>query len=399
MARDTVPGMQPYRRITLAVGVSMFVDASLYLAVLPLLPHYADEFGLNTFQASLVLAAYPISVPFVSLACINLVPRIGARRITLFSAVLMTVATVIFAWAPNVEILILARFVQGFASGSIWTASMSWVTDNAPPDRRGRESGIVMGLLSAGSIAGPGIGALAATAGAVTAFGMVAAVSAVGVVLTLLAPSGRSVAHESQVFAAIRRGARQPATLAAVAMSVIDLCAFGAVDLLVPLHLGATDTSVQTIAFAFGAGAVLGAIIGPFAGRLVDRIGPASVGRAVGIGVMAIPVLLAFEPPDGFQLALLVVAGPMFAVVGASMFPLSSIGADAARVSHVTVMGILGVVWAGGFAVVPLVLGAVASTTSSSAAFALAALLCVPALLLLTVSVRGVLAVAASETA
>ena len=123
------------------------------------------------------------------------------------------------------------------------------------------------------------------------------------------------------------------------------------------------------------------------------------MGRAVGIGVMAIPVLLAFEPPDGFQLALLVVAGPMFAVVGASMFPLSSIGADAARVSHVTVMGILGVVWAGGFAVVPLVLGAVASTTSSSAAFALAALLCVPALLLLTVSVRGVLAVAASETA
>src|SRR4051812_11789671 len=261
--------MQPYRRITIAVGVSMFVDASLYLAVLPLLPRYADQFNLNTFQAGLVLAAYPVSVPFVSLACIVLVPRAGARRISLGSALLMTIATVIFAWAPSVEILILARFVQGFASGSIWTASMSWVTDNAPPSRRGRESGIVMGLLSAGSVAGPGIGALAATAGSALAFGMVAAVSAVGVALTLLAPSGRSVAHESEVLAAIRRGARQPATRAAVAMSVIDLCAFGAVDLLVPLHLGASDTSVSTIAFAFAAGAVLGAIIGPFAGRLV----------------------------------------------------------------------------------------------------------------------------------
>jgi DHA1 family solute carrier family 18 vesicular amine transporter 1/2 len=389
--------VQPYRRITLAVGVQMFVDASLYLAVLPLLPHYADEFGLNTFQASLVLAAYPISVPFVSLACIALVPRVGARRITLFSAVLMTVATVIFAWAPSVEILILARFVQGFASGSIWTASMSWVTDNAPPSRRGRESGIVMGLLSAGSVAGPGIGALAATAGSALAFGVVAAVSAVGVALTLLAPSGRSVAHESEVLAAIRRGARQPATRAAVAMSVIDLCAFGAVDLLVPLHLGASDTSVSTIAFAFAAGAVLGAIIGPFAGRLVDRIGPGPVGRAAGVGIMAIPVLLAFEPPDSVQLVLLVIAGPMFAVVGASMFPLSSLGADAARVSHVTVMGILGVVWAGGFAVVPLLLGAVASVTSTSVAFGLAAALCVPAMLLLTVSVRAVAPVAPSE--
>src|SRR5690348_8167796 len=204
--------MQPYRRITIAVGVSMFVDASLYLAVLPLLPRYADQFNLNTFQAGLVLAAYPISVPFVSLACIALVPRVGARRITLFSALLMTVATVIFAWAPNVEILILARFVQGFASGSIWTASMSWVTDNAPPEHRGRESGIVMGMLSAGSVAGPGIGALAATAGSAVAFGLVAVFSAVGVLLTALAPAGRAVASQSRLLAALRAGARQPAT-------------------------------------------------------------------------------------------------------------------------------------------------------------------------------------------
>src|SRR4029077_6252014 len=177
--------MQPYRRITIAVGVSMFVDASLYLAVLPLLPRYADQFNLNTFQAGLVLAAYPVSVPFVSLGCIVLVPRIGARRISLASALLMTVATVIFAWAPNVEILILARFVQGFASGSIWTASMSWVTDNAPAGHRGREAGIVMGMLSAGSVAGPAVGALASWAGQGPAFGLVAAVSVAGLVLTV----------------------------------------------------------------------------------------------------------------------------------------------------------------------------------------------------------------------
>src|SRR6476659_7327571 len=307
--------MQPYRRITIAVGVSMFVDASLYLAVLPLLPRYADQFNLNTFQAGLVLAAYPVSVPFVSLGCIVLVPRIGARRISLASALLMTIATVIFAWAPNVEVLILARFVQGFASGSIWTASMSWVTDNAPAGHRGRESGIVMGLLSAGSIAGPGIGALAATAGSGLAFGLVAAVSFVGVVLALLAPTGRAVAAgESRLWASIARGARQPATIAAMAMSLIDLCAFGAVDLLVPLGIGRSGTSVDVIALG--------------------------------------------------------------------------LGADAARVSHVTVMGLLGVVWAAGFAVVPLVLGAVASITSTATAFTLASLLCLPALVLLVTSVR-----------
>src|SRR3954468_16431611 len=281
----------------------MFVDASLYLAVLPLLPHYADQFNLNTFQAGLVLAAYPVSVPFVSLGCIVLVPRVGARRISLCSALLMTIATVIFAWAPNVEILILARFVQGFASGSIWTASMSWVTDNAPAGHRGRESGIVMGMLSAGSVAGPGIGALAATAGSALAFGLVALFSGVGVLLTALAPAGRAVASQSRLVAALRAGARQPATIAALAMSVIDLTAFGAVDVLVPLRLGERDTSVEAIAFAFALGAVLGAAIGPPAGRLVDRVGPARVGLVVAVLVMLNPVILMFDPPSDVQLA------------------------------------------------------------------------------------------------
>ena len=380
--------MAPYRRITLAVGVSMFIDASLYLAVLPLLPRYAEQFNLDTFQVGVVLAAYPASVPFVSLACIVLVPRIGARRISLWSAVLMTVATVIFAWSPNAAVLILARFVQGFASGSIWTASMSWVTDNAPPERRGRESGIVMGMLSAGSVAGPGIGALAATAGSAVAFGLVAAVSAFGVLLTALAPQGRAVGSESRLLAALRAGARQPATIAALAMSVIDLTAFGAVDVLVPLRLGQRGTSVEAIAFAFALGAVLGAAIGPPAGRLVDRVGPARVGVVVAFLVMLNPLILAFDPSNDVQLALLVIAGPVFAAVGASMFPLSSLGADAARVSHVTVMGLMGVVWAAGFAVAPLVIGAVAEASSPSVAFALSALLCVPTLVILIRSVR-----------
>jgi MFS family permease len=365
--------VQPYRRITVAVGVSMFVDASLYLAVLPLLPHYVHRFGLSTLQAGIVLAAYSVSIPVVSIACIVLVPRVGARRITLFSAVLMTVATVVFAWAPTALILTLARFLQGTASGSIWTASMSWVTDNAPPDRRGRESGIVMGMLSAGSVAGPAIGALASLVGSGIAFGAVAAVSGAGVVLTLAAPAGRAVEIERDVAGAIKRGARQPATRAAIALATVDLLAFGAVDLLVPIQAGRHGESVVAIGIAFAAGAILGAVVGPFAGRLVDRAGPPRVAAWAAMAVLAIPVVLAFTPPIEVQLAMLVVGGPLFTVVGAAMFPLSTLGADAARVSHVTVTGLMGAVWAGGFTLVPVVVGLVADHTSTGAAYALAA--------------------------
>ena len=69
MARRSVAStrVEPYRRITFAVGLAMFVDSALYLAILPLLPHYAHEFGLGTLGVALVLSAYPAATPFVSL--------------------------------------------------------------------------------------------------------------------------------------------------------------------------------------------------------------------------------------------------------------------------------------------------------------------------------------------
>ena len=292
----------------------------------------------------------------------------------------MTVATVIFAWAPNATVLVAARLVQGFASGSIWTGSMAWVTDNAPAGRRGRESGIVMGMLSAGSVAGPAVGALAAWAGQELAFGLVAAVSLLGVVLAALAPSGRVAGAPTRLREALAGALRQSATRAALALTLIDLLTFGAVDLLVPLHLGAGGTSVGVIAAALGAGAALGAVTGPIAGRFVDRVGAQQVGLATATCIVVIPVVLALEPSTAVQLAILVIGGPLFALVGSAIFPLSSSGADAAGVAHVVATGLMGVIWAGGFTVVPLLAGVVAQGASTTIAYLVTAALSVPVL-------------------
>jgi MFS family permease len=376
--------MDPSRRITVAVGLSMFVDAALYLAVIPLLPHYAERFDLSSLQAGAVVAAYPISVPIVSIGCIALVPRVGAKRITVVSAALMAVSTVIFAWAPSALVLILARFVQGLASGTIWTASMAWVTDNAPAGRRGRESGIVMGMLSAGSVAGPAVGALASWAGQGIAFGLVAVVSLVGLAMAAAAPAGRIVAHQQAgIRPALRRVSRERATRAALSLTLVDVLVFGTVDLLVPLQLGDRDIEVAVIAAALATGAVLGAVWGPMAGRMVDRYGPGPVGVSTSVLIVPIPVVLAFSPPTPVQLAVLVIGGPLFATVGASIYPLSSLGADAAGVSHVTATGLMGAVWAGGFTVVPVLAGAVAEATSDPVAYAIAFTLALTPLLLL----------------
>jgi MFS family permease len=376
----------PFRRITLAVGLAMFVDAALYLAVLPLLPHYAERFGLGTLGAAVVLVAYPAATPVISLACIPLVPRVGARRIALAAASLMTAATIAFALAPNAPVLIGARFLQGVASATVWTASRAWVTHNAPPARRGRETGIVMGLLSAGSIAGPGVGALAAWVGSAPAFMLVAAVAALTTLATALAPAGMGVAAEPDLRASLGRALRNPLARAALAMALIDPLAFGAIDLLVPLDLGAHGISTVVIAGALTTGAVLGAIAGPIGGRVVDRIGAPRVGLATACLVALCPLPLAVGLPTWTELAVLVIVSPIFAVAAAAMYPLASAGADGARVAHIVVNGLMGAGWALGFTVAPLVAAAIAQVIGRSAAFATCTVLCLP---LLAVLVRG----------
>jgi MFS family permease len=367
----------------------MFVDASLYLAVLPLLPYYANRFHLSTPGVALVLAAYPAAGPLIALACIPLVPRIGGRRIALASGVVMTLATIVFAFAPNAETLVAARFLQGLASGTVWTASMAWVTHNAPPQQRGRESGIVMGLLSAGSVAGPVVGAFASWAGTEPAFLCVAVISAVTVVVTALAPAGAPMRAGPRVRAALAAGLRQPLARAALAMAVIDTVAFATIDLLVPLDLGHLGASSTRIAAALTGGALLGAALGPPGGRLVDRIGPGRVGLAMALVIAAFPVVLAFGLPEWGQLSILVLGGPVFGVAASAMYPLASAGADRAGLAHVAVNGLLGASWSIGFAVTPVVASLVADATSQAVAFAAASCLCLPLVWMIRRDGRG----------
>ena len=166
-------GVDASRRITVAVGVSMFVDAALYLAVIPLLPHYVDRFGLSTPAGRRAWSPRTRSRCRSSRSAASRWCRGSARSGSrVVSAALMTVSTRDLRLGAQ-RARAGARPVRAGPrqSGTIWTASMAWVTDNAPPGRRGRESGIVMGMLSAGSVAGPAVGALASWAGQGVAFG------------------------------------------------------------------------------------------------------------------------------------------------------------------------------------------------------------------------------------
>jgi DHA1 family solute carrier family 18 vesicular amine transporter 1/2 len=377
------------RRITIAVGLTMLVESTLYQAVVPLLPSYADRFDLSKTGAGIVLAAYPLPTPIIGLLSGFLTPRIGGRRMALAGSVLLTLSTLAFAFAPNAVVLDLARGVQGCAAGITWAASMAWLSANTPRERLSREAGIVMGLFSVGAVIGPGIGSFAHATSPELAFTCLAGAAAVTIGLAWRAPAGVTIPTEHSYLRSVGGVLRNRLVIAAILLSVIDPISLGAIDLLVPRHLHGHGVPTWHIGAALMVGAAFGAVAGPLAGRRADRVGPLRVGLVAATVLVLLPAALIAGLSDPLQLLLLVVLAPAFTILSTAMYPLSTSGADQRGVSHGVVNGVISVTWATAFATGSLLSGVLADRHGDTVTYIVVAGVCASLLATLGLVARG----------
>jgi predicted MFS family arabinose efflux permease len=362
------------RRIQLAVALSLFMDAALYVAVVPLLPYYADHFGLSKLGAGVVLAAYPAFVLATSLPIGALAGRVGGRRVVLGGSWLFVLSTVVFALAPNALVLALARSVQGVASAASWSAGISWLTANAAPEERGAMVGRAMSAVSAGAIAGPAIGALGGATSPRLAFLLTALLALVGVAAAWRAPGGAPPDVQPRLREAVRRAVGHPLIVAAMAFAAVDSIAAASVELLAPLALGREGYSATAIGAALLLGSAAGIASGFAAGRIMARFGARATGIAAGATLVAITLAFAASPPAGVMLVLFVVLGPQFTILMAALYALAADGADVSGAGHGVANALIGLTWAAGWVVGPVAAGAVARAFGDPPAYVLSAL-------------------------
>jgi predicted MFS family arabinose efflux permease len=362
------------RRIQLAVALAMFMDAALYVAVVPLLPYYADTFGLSKLAVGAVLAAYPALVLATSLPVGALAGRIGGRRVLLGGSWLFVASTVVFALAPNALILALARSVQGVASATSWSAGIAWLTANAPAEERGVMVGRAMSAVSAGAIAGPAIGALGGATSPRLAFLLTAVVALAGVVAAWRAPAGVPPDIQPRLREAVRRALGHPLILAAMAFATVDSIAAASVELLAPLALGREGYSATAIGAALLLGSVAGIGAGFSAGRIMARAGARGTSIAAGGALAGVTLVFAASPPAPLMLVLLVALGPLFTVLMAALYALAADGADASGAGHGVANALIGLTWAAGWVVGPLLSGGIARAFGDPPAYVLAAI-------------------------
>ncbi len=371
------------RRLLLLVCSITLVDTMLYAALVPLLPHYADEFGLSKGQAGLLVGAYALGAFLGAIPGGIAAARFGPRRAVICGLLLMAIASAAFGFAGSAAELGTARLAQGVGSALSWAGALAWLVAGTPKERRGEMLGTAIGAAIFGALLGPAVGATAEAVGPRPAF---LAVGGVAIVLAVWALRTPAVASEPQSPRALLGAVRQPPIPGALWMMVLPALLFGVLAVLVPLELGDAGWTAAAIAAVFIVAAAVETVIAPLLGRFSDRRGrllPLRLALAASI-LVTVGLALASNP---YAIAPLVVAAAIaFGSFWAPAMALLSDGAERIGLAQALGFGLMNAAWGAGNSLGPALGGALADVAGDAFPFALMACLC--ALTLLAVS-RG----------
>jgi MFS family permease len=361
------------RRLLLLVCSITLADTMLYAALVPLLPHYAEEFDLSKGQAGLLVGAYAAGAFLGAIPGGLAAARFGPRRAVVAGLLVMAVASVAFGFAGDALTLGLARLAQGAGSALSWAGALAWLVQGTPRERRGEMLGTAIGAAIFGALLGPAVGAFAESVGARPTFVGVAVVSLALVVWALRTPP---VAAERQSARELVPALRDPTILGALWLVVLPALLFGVVSVLVPLELGDAGWSAAAIAAVFVGAAAVEMVVAPLLGRFSDRVGRLLPLRLALGGAMIVVAGLALAGRPVVIVPLLVAASIVFGAFWAPAMALLSDGAERIGLAQGLGFGLMNAAWGGGNSLGPALGGALADAAGDALPFALMALLC-----------------------
>jgi MFS family permease len=371
------------RRLLPLVCVVVLVDTSLFAALTPLLPQFAQELSLSSAGAGVLVAAYAAGALLVGVPGGFVVVRLGPRRTVLMGLTLMGVASIGFAFAGSFGALVTARVVQGAGSAFTWSGAFAWLLASTPRDRRGAVIGTAMGAAVFGALLGPVLGALASALSREAVFSGIAVLALVLMAITLRIPDAEC---ETASLRAVRRAFRTNAFLAGLGLLGLGALLSGVIQVLAPLRLAAGGWGAAAIGAVWLVGAAIEGSLSPVIGRISDRYGPLTPTRWALAGGVVASLLLATDAAVGVYAVLVVIASLFYGGVFTPSFALIADGADGAGLAQGVAFGMMNAAWALGAMLGPAAGGALSSATGETLPLLLSAVACAGSL---AVTLRG----------
>lgn len=153
-----VPGRRPLPRVGAFGSVAAIFVAFLAASAAPspLYVVYQQRWGFSSTTLTLIFAVYVVGLLATLLVVGGLSDHVGRRPVLAVAVALETVALVLFAVAGGVGVLLIARVVQGIATGAATATLAAALVDLEPPHAPGR-AGVVNAVVP---LAGLAVGAL-----------------------------------------------------------------------------------------------------------------------------------------------------------------------------------------------------------------------------------------------
>src|SRR5579862_833612 len=140
------------------VTIATFADLVAYSVCVPVLPDLARKLGASPTVIGLLFASFAVTLLMVSVPMGALSDRTGRTVPLVGSMLALAGATLLFAHADSLPVLVAARMAQGAADGVAWAVGFALIADAYGPEERGRVMGYVMSGTSVGIMIGPPLG-------------------------------------------------------------------------------------------------------------------------------------------------------------------------------------------------------------------------------------------------
>ena len=311
--------LRRWRPLLPVFAVQMIVTIG-FGALLPVLPLYIQEYGIDASGLGVIVAAWAvaklISEPFFGWWA----DRHPRKPQMVAGLVALAVVSVLPLFFTTFAAFVALRFLAGLSTAAYDPAARGLLVDATEEDERGEAFGFYSAFQIAGFVIGPAIGGIGAEifGGYGVPFVFTSALSLVGVVVLwrYLAPDAHAIESPefehhpevmpfpagepysaSQVVAvplddveperqAPLRAVFNRTVIAALVLAFGLYLTFGVYEVVWSIYLIALGASVAWVSLTFVIFGIPEVIVGPIAGRLVDRRGPVRM-----ISVSAIVIL------------------------------------------------------------------------------------------------------------
>ncbi len=285
----------PATAALLVTSLAFHVDTLLYYLLVPLLPRYARDLGLNPMKVGVLFGSYAVALLLATFPVAVLTDRYGRRAPMLWGLGGLAATTLLFAISSQYWLLVLARFLQGIAGAATWLPGMALLADYFPSESRGRAMGTAFAAANLGVLIGPPVsGFLDQHAGPSAPF-------LLGAGLVVLDAAGRffllsDVAQERGPRLPFRQLLSNPVIRLFAGAMALGSGFWALLESTLPVDLDhRLALSPYRIGLCFAAAALTQSLTAPLMGRLSDRIGRAKVlrmGLVLALVLLPLPALV-----------------------------------------------------------------------------------------------------------